>query len=236
VSSCTPGHVPSLKIAPLHGGSGPHLLRASLGPPESITQTASRLVQPFLHSSRQVSSGMPGHDLSPKIAPSLLIHAFLGPPVSTAYFKEHLGQFSRLCTAHVRMSLVMSGHMPFPSILPTVRSGPPSNTWFFGSTRRSIPNNISVQPFLHSSLQTDSPYTLQWALPKIAPSHGVIWTPSPSNTRFLGPIQAHNPDSISIVSAVFAQLTAECPYKLQLWAATLFSTIIYQCLNCLYSQ
>ena len=157
MSSCTPGHVPSLKIAPLHGGSGPHLLRASLGPPESITQTASRLVQPFLHSSRQVSSGMPGHDLSPKIAPSLLIHAFLGPTQSIAYFKEYLGHFSRLYTAHVGMSL----GMPFPSILPTVRSGPPSNTWFFGSTRCSIPNNILVQPFLHSSWQTDSLYSLQ---------------------------------------------------------------------------
>jgi len=54
--------------------------------------------------------GIPGHDLSPKIAPSLLIHAFLGPPVSTAYFKEYLDQFSRLCTADVRMSLGMSGH------------------------------------------------------------------------------------------------------------------------------
>ena len=31
--------------------SGPHLPHASLGPLESITQTASRLVQPFLHSS-----------------------------------------------------------------------------------------------------------------------------------------------------------------------------------------
>jgi len=141
VSSCTPGHVPSLKIAPLHGGSGPHLLRASLGPPESITQTASRLVQPFLHSSQQVSSGMPGHDLSPKIAPSILIHAFLGPPESIAYFKEYLGQFSRLCTAHVRMSLGMSGHA-LPLNIAHSKIWTPSNTWFFGSTRRSIPNNI----------------------------------------------------------------------------------------------
>jgi len=32
----------------------------------------------------------------------------------------------------------------------------------------------------------------------------------PSNTWFLGPNQAHNPNGISIGSAVFAQLTAEC--------------------------
>jgi len=30
-----------------------HLIRASLDPPKSTTQTASRSVQPFLHSSRQ---------------------------------------------------------------------------------------------------------------------------------------------------------------------------------------
>ena len=34
----------------------------------------------------------------------------------------------------------------------------------------------------------------------------------PSNTRFLGPIQAHNPNGISIGSAVFAQMTVEYPY------------------------
>jgi len=36
-----------LKIAPSHGGSGPHLIHGSLGPPESSTQMASRSVQPF---------------------------------------------------------------------------------------------------------------------------------------------------------------------------------------------
>jgi len=42
---------PSLKIAPSHGWSGPHLIHGSLGPPESTTQTASRSVQPFLQGS-----------------------------------------------------------------------------------------------------------------------------------------------------------------------------------------
>jgi len=37
----------------------------------------------------------------------------------------------------------------------------------------------------------------------------------PSNTWFLGPIQAHNPNGISIGSAVCAQMTAECPHTLQ---------------------
>ena len=40
----------------------------------------------------------------------------------------------------------------------------------------------------------------------------------PSNTWFLRPIRAHNPNGISIGSAVFAQMTAECPYILQ-WDA-----------------
>ena len=39
----------------------------------------------------------------------------------------------------------------------------------------------------------------------------------PHPTRFLRPIQAHNPNSIPIGSAVFAQTTVECPYTLQ-WA------------------
>ena len=41
---------------------------------------------------------------------------------------------------------------------------------------------------------------------------------TPSNTWFLQPIQAHNPNGISIGLAVFAQTTAECPYILQ-WDA-----------------
>jgi len=34
-------------------------------------------------------------------------------------------------------------------------------------------------------------------------------------TRFLGPIGAHRPNGISIGSAVFPQMTVECPYTLQ---------------------
>jgi len=42
-----------LKIAPSNAGSGPPLIDSSLGPSEPITQTISRSVQPFLHSSLQ---------------------------------------------------------------------------------------------------------------------------------------------------------------------------------------
>jgi len=41
----------SLNIAPSPGESGPHLMRGSLDPPESTTQTASRSVEPFLQGS-----------------------------------------------------------------------------------------------------------------------------------------------------------------------------------------
>jgi len=51
---------------------------------------------------------------------------------------------------------------------------------------------------------------------KISHSYGGIWTTS--NTWFLGPIRAHNPNGIWIGSAVFAQLNAECRYTIQ-WAA-----------------
>jgi len=79
----------------------------------------------------------------------------------------------------------------------------------------------SVQLLLHSPRQRLTiPYIGPPIFPlKMFPSHGGIWTPS--NTWFCRPILAHNPNGISILncgSAIFAQLTAECPYTLQ-WAA-----------------
>ena len=38
---------------------------------------------------------------------------------------------------------------------------------------------------------------------------------TPCNTCFLGPIRVHNPTCISISSAIFAQLTAECHWRYQ---------------------
>ena len=48
-----------LKISPSHKGSEPHLIHGSLGPPESSTQTASRLVEPFLQGSLLWQTGRP---------------------------------------------------------------------------------------------------------------------------------------------------------------------------------
>jgi len=39
----------------------------------------------------------------------------------------------------------------------------PSNTWFLGSTRLSIPNGISIGSAVFAQLTADSSYTLQWA-------------------------------------------------------------------------
>jgi len=67
-----------------------------------------------------------------------------------------------------------------------------------------------------AQLMAESPYTLQWTplSPKIASSHGDL---APSNTI----PWAHpslQPNGISIGSAIFAQMTAECPDTLQ-WDA-----------------
>jgi len=68
VSSGMPGYVLSPNNCPSAWRSGPHLIHASLGPPESISQTASRSVQPFLYSSRQ---SVVGNVMTcPSLAPS----------------------------------------------------------------------------------------------------------------------------------------------------------------------
>jgi len=55
----------ALKVAPSHGRSVSYLIRDSLGPPDSARRTASRSVQPFLHSSMQtlpiLYTGRPFH-------------------------------------------------------------------------------------------------------------------------------------------------------------------------------
>jgi len=60
---------------------------------------------------------------------------------------------------------------------------------------------------------------------KIAQSHG--GSGPPFNTWFLGPIEAHNPNGISIGSVVFAQMTTECSYSLQ-WDASPPQNCLFQ--------
>jgi len=78
VSSGMPGHVLCPKISPSHAGFRSHLIRALLNPPESITQTVSRSLQPFFRTAHgRASSGMSGRAL---LAPS---HGVSGPPSQT---------------------------------------------------------------------------------------------------------------------------------------------------------
>ena len=88
----------------------------------------------------------------------------------------------------------------------------PPNAYFLGTTRVHNPNGISIGSAIFVQLTTEC----RRAFPgmffplKIVPSHGAIWTPS--NTWFIEPTRVHNPNDISIGSAVFAQLTTEYPY------------------------
>jgi len=81
----------------------------------------------------------------------------------------------------------------------------PSNTCFLGPTWVHIPNCISVSSAVFAQFMAESPCTLQWAGAfhvKIACSH---WG-QPPNMCFLWPTQVHNPNGISIGSAIFAGL------------------------------
>ena len=68
----------------------------------------------------------------------------------------------------------------------------------------------SVQPFLHSSRHRVDPYTLQWAAASPTPQNcPLAWESRPHLIQwFLGaPAGVHNPNGISVGSAVFAALT-----------------------------
>jgi len=77
--------------------------------------------------------------------------------------------------------------------------------------------NWSVQPFLHSLrkklsiIYNGRPYPPKLPLP-------MKDLDLPCNTWCFGPMKAHNPNGTSIGSAVFAQMTAECPYTVQWFA------------------
>jgi len=94
----------------------------------------------------------------------------------------------------------------------------PPNTCFLWPTRVHIQNATSIGSATLAQLTAESRYTLHQPLPPLISthSHGDLY--SPSNTWFLGPTWILKPNGICIGSAVFAQLTGECPYTLQ-WAA-----------------
>jgi len=95
---------------------------------------------------------------------------------------------------------------------------PSPNTCFLGPTGAHTPNGYrSVQPFLNRSRQKVP--TLYNGPPLSRQNCRCAWKScTPSNTCFVRPTLLSITDGISIGSAVFAGLTAECHYTLQ-WAA-----------------
>jgi len=139
-----------LIIAPSRTGSGLHLIHASLGPPESVTQTASRSVQPFLLSSRQSVVEHVGACPSPQNCPfpwGTCIHLTRGSLVhQNRRPKRHLDRFSRFCTDDHRVFIYFTMGHPFPPQMPL-----PMGIWtlcntgtFIGPSRVLNPNGMSI--------------------------------------------------------------------------------------------
>jgi len=90
----------------------------------------------------------------------------------------------------------------------------------------------SVQPFLHGSRQCRRACLGISFLPKKL--HLCMeQSGRTSNTWFLWPTRIFSPNCISSGSAVFAQLTAECPYTLQ-WAAPFPQNCPFPCTSVQY--
>jgi len=99
----------------------PHQIHASLGPPESTTETASRSIQPFLHSSRQSVVGHAGHVFYVFSLKSWPWHGAIRIPIYVIPLahpspqpKRHLRLFSCFCKAHLAVSLYFTMGRSFP--------------------------------------------------------------------------------------------------------------------------
>ena len=129
----------------------------SFRPSESITQTANRSVQPFFHSSQQVSSGIPGMSFPLIIAPSHgmwvpLIHASLGPPKSITQMASGLVQ--PFCTYDRRVSLYFTMKCPFLLKIFPIHGviWTPSKTCFSMPTWVLNPNSIWISSAVSAGL------------------------------------------------------------------------------------
>jgi len=102
------------------GTSAPHLIHGSLGSPNSTSQTASRSVQPSLHSSRQCRYILQWLPLFPPYNCPFLwgIWTPIQHTIPWAHPspqpKRHLDSFSRFCTDDHRVSLYFTMGYPFP--------------------------------------------------------------------------------------------------------------------------
>jgi len=194
--------------------SGPHLRHGSLSPTKSMTQAASWPAQPFLHSSHQSVVGHVGACPSPSKLPLPmgdldhdLICGFLGPPDSASQMASRSIQLF-LHSLWQTVPILYTGD-PFPPKLqlPMGWSGPPSNTWFLGTSQVLNPNGISNSSPVFALLTAEHPYTLEWPAlhPQNCPFTWGYWPQS--NTWFLGSTRVLNPNGLSIGSAVFVGFT-----------------------------
>jgi len=91
------------------------------------------------------------------------------------------------------------------------------NLYFLWCTQVHNPNGKSINSAILHSLQKKVPVPYNGRpFPQSCPFPSRNWTAS--NTWFLGPIWAHNPNGISMSSAILAQMTADCLHILQ-WDA-----------------
>jgi len=168
-----------LKIAPSHGRSGLPPTTCFIVPPESTTQTESRLVQPFLLSSRQRVVGHAGHDL-PKIASLYGESCFVRPT------RVHSHTSSAVC-ARLTSECHRACRCPSPSILPVPVTGPHLRR---GSLDQPDLASQTTSRFRRHSSRRTAPilYNGRPFFPKIVPSHVVIWTrPSRPTTQTASP-------------------------------------------------
>ena len=118
---------------------------------------------------------------------------------------------------HNQNGTSISSACPFPYKLPIDmgRSRLPPNTCFPGPTGVHNPNGISIGSAIFAQLIAECRRTY----PGVSYSRLRMGrSGDPSNTWFLGPNRVQIPNGISIGSAMYAQLTADCRYTLQ-WDA-----------------
>jgi len=190
------------------------------------TQMVNQSVQPFLHSSRQSVFGYFGATWRMWLKLCTLApcdkydwtHASFVPPESTTQTTNQSIQLF-LHSSRKKVAILYNGQ-PFPQKLPLpmVDLNP---IYFMIPRARPSPqsklHHDQLSYFRTGDRRVSIYFTVCASFPQNCPFPRGNWTPC--KTRFLGPIRAHRSNGISISSAVFAQMTAECPYTLQ-WDAS----------------
>jgi len=131
----------------------PHLIHASLDPPESESQMASPSVQPFVYISRQSRYTLQRAATFPlKFATPIGASG----PQSNTWFLWPTWFLNKKSISIASTIFVYNGPLFSPSKLPPFDggSGPTCNTWFLGLSEPITQTaSRSVQPFLHISRQ-----------------------------------------------------------------------------------